>query len=167
MSVAQALRVHGPAVLDELSISQQKVISAITRCRSGALGGVHYRCDGCGRDHWVGRSCGNRHCPACGHEKTQVWIEKQSARLMPVHHFLVTFTVPRELGSVLRAGSDDCRREGYRSLFDASAQSIRDVDAATRSLKDCQLGFFGVLHTWGVIRWSTIRTFTSSFPAAE
>jgi hypothetical protein len=144
-SVADALRTHGPALLDTLSICQQKVISVITRCRTGALGGVHYRCDGCRRDHWVGRSCGNRHCPACGHEKTQVWIEKQRAKLMPVHHFLLTFTVPRELGSVLRG----YQRAGYRCLMDSSAQSIRDVGAATKSLKGCQLGYFGVLHTWG------------------
>jgi len=64
---------------------------------------------------------------------------------MPVHHFLVTFTVPREISSVLRIH----QREGYRSLLDASSQSIRDVGAATKSLKGCQLGFFGVLHTWG------------------
>ena len=121
------------------------MISLITRCRTGALGGVHYQCDGCGREHWVGRSCGNRHCATCGHEKTQVWIEKQRERLMPVHHFLVTFTVPRELGLVLRRHQSD----GYRSLFDASAQSIRDVGAATKSLEGCKLGFFGVLHTWG------------------
>lgn len=62
---------------------------------------------------------------------------------MPVHHFLVTFTVPREIGSVLRV----YQREGYRSLFDASSQSIRDVGASTKSLKGCQLGFFGVLQT--------------------
>jgi hypothetical protein len=144
-SVADALRMHGPALLDALSICQQKVISVIIRCRTGALGGVHYRCDGCRRDHWVGRSCGNRHCPNCGHEKTQVWIEQQRAKLMPVHHFLVTFTVPRELGLVLR----EFQREGYRCLLDSSAQSIRDVGAATKSLRGCQLGFFGVLHTWG------------------
>ncbi len=41
------------------------------------------------------------------------------------------------------------QREGYRCLFDSSADSIRDVGSATKSLKDCQLGFFGVLHTWG------------------
>jgi len=121
------------------------VIGLITRCRTGALGGVHYQCDGCGREHWVGRSCGNRHCASCGHEKTQVWIEKQRDRLMPVHHFLVTFTVPRELALVLRGS----QKEGYRCLLDSSAQSIRDVGAATKSLKGCQLGFFGVLHTWG------------------
>lgn len=144
-TVADALRLHGPAVLNSLSTIQQKVLSLITRCRSGMLGGVQYQCDGCGREHWAGRSCGNRHCTTCGHEKTQQWIEKQRAKLMPVHHFLVTFTVPRELGWVLRK----YQREGYRCLFDASAQSIRDVGAATKSLKECQLGFFGVLHTWG------------------
>ncbi|EMI23495.1 transposase, partial [Rhodopirellula europaea SH398] len=64
---------------------------------------------------------------------------------MPVHHFLVTFTVPREVGLVLRVH----QRDGYRCLFDASSQSIRDVGSATKSLKGCQLGFFGVLHTWG------------------
>ena len=39
--------------------------------------------------------------------------------------------------------------DGYRALFDAGAHSIRDVGSATRSLRGCQLGFFGVLHTWG------------------
>lgn len=149
VSVADVLRVHAPAIISTLSTSQQKVISVIMRCRTGQLGGVHYRCSGCGLEHWVGRSCGNRHCTSCGHEKTQVWIEKQRAKLMPVHHFLVTFTVPRELGLVLRDCSEAERRDGYRCLFDSSAQSIRDVGAATKSLKGCQLGFFGVLHTWG------------------
>ena len=41
------------------------------------------------------------------------------------------------------------QRDGYRALFDASAQSIRDVGAATKSLMGCKLGYFGVLHTWG------------------
>lgn len=146
-SVADALRQFAPAYLqqhvDSISVAQDKVLGAITRCRTGALGGVHYGCVRCQREHWVGRSCGNRHCPNCGHEKTQVWIEKQSAKLMPVHHFLVTFTVPREIGSVLRGS----QRDGYRCLFDASSQSIRDVGSATKSLKGCNLGFFGVLHT--------------------
>ena len=144
-TVADALRTHGPVVIDSLSKIQRKVVSLITRCRTGDLGSVHYQCEGCGREHWAGRSCGNRHCTTCGHEKTQLWIEKQRSRLMPVHHFLVTFTVPRELALVLRGSP----REGYRCLFDASSQTIRDVGAATRSLRNCRLGFFGVLHTWG------------------
>ena len=148
-SVADALRQHAPAYLqcfgDSLPTGHRKVIASITRCRTGALGGVLYHCDGCGREHWVGRSCGNRHCPACGKEKTYAWLEKQTRRLMPVHHFLVTFTVPAELRWLLRGA----QAQGYRALFDAGAESIRDVGSATKSLRGCRLGYFGLLHTWG------------------
>jgi len=149
VSVADCLRQHAPAYLakygDAVPSGHRKVIAAITRCRTGALGGILYACADCGTCYWVGRSCGNRHCPTCGHDKTAAWLEKQSQRLMPVHHFLVTFTVPEELRSVLRA----CQAPGYAALFRAGADSIRDVGSATKSLRGCHLGFFGVLHTWG------------------
>ncbi len=84
-SVADALRQHAPAYLrrfgDAVPMGHRKVIASITRCRTGSLGGVLYHCDGCGREHWVGRSCGNRHCPACGKEKTYAWLAKQTTRL--------------------------------------------------------------------------------------
>jgi hypothetical protein len=51
----------------------------------------------------VGRSCGNRHCATCQHEKTSGWLKRQTTRLLPVPHFLVTFTVPPEVRDVLRA----------------------------------------------------------------
>jgi hypothetical protein len=62
-----------------------------------------------------------------------------------VHHFLVTFTVPQEVRMTLRAN----QRDGYNGLFAAGRDTIRDVAGSTRSLRGCQLGFFGVLHTWG------------------
>jgi hypothetical protein len=130
---------------DRVPLGHRKVISAITRCRTGQLGGTVYECDGCGRAHWVGRSCGNRHCPTCQYDKTAAWLEKQTSKLLPVHHFLVTFTVPKELRMPLRANQKD----GYGGLFTAAAESLRDVAAVTRQLRGCQLGFFGVLHTWG------------------
>lgn len=70
-----------------------------------------------------------------------MWLSKQSDRLLPVQHFMVTFTVPE----VLRGA----QRNGYKVLFDAAAESIRDVGSATRALRGCQLGYFRVLHTWG------------------
>ena len=148
-TVADALRQHAPAYVTKFGaavpVGHRKVISSITRCRTGELGGVAYRCDDCGRVHWFGRSCGNRHCPGCGAEKTTAWLAKQTSRLLPVQHFLVTVTVPDRIGAVLRAH----QRAGYHALFDAGAASIRDVGQATKSLRGCQLGFFGVLHTWG------------------
>ena len=148
-TVADALRQHAPAYLakygEAVPMGHRKVIAAITRCRTGELGGVQYQCCDCPTSHWVGRSCGNRHCPTCGQERTFAWLDKQSRRLMPVHHFLVTFTVPKELRCVLRAH----QRDGYTALFDAGAASLRDVGSATKNLRGCQLGFFGILHTWG------------------
>ena len=148
-SVADALRQHAPAFLAKFGkavpTGHRKVLGAITRCRTGQLGGVLYKCKRCGGKHWVGRACGNRHCPACGKDKTYAWLDKQTARLLPVHHFLITVTVPKGLQSVLRCSQAD----GYRAVFDAGAQSIRDVGAATRALRGCQLGFFAVMHTWG------------------
>ena len=84
-SVADALRQHALAFLAKFGKAvpsgHRKVLGAITRCRTGELGGVLYKCKRCGRKHWVGRACGNRHCPACGKDKTHAWLDKQTARL--------------------------------------------------------------------------------------
>ncbi|WP_200836879.1 transposase zinc-binding domain-containing protein, partial [Rubripirellula obstinata] len=69
------------------------------------------------------RSCGNRHCPNCQKNKTSDWLAKQTDRLLPVHHFLVTFTVPEELRSLLRSN----QREGYTRDLCLWQRTIRDV----------------------------------------
>jgi hypothetical protein len=149
VSVADCLRQHAPAYLetfgDRVPLGHRKVLSAILRCRTGELGGVIYQCDGCGREHWVGRSCGNRHCPTCGTDKTAVWLQKQTQAQLPVHHFLVTFTVPQELRMTLRAH----QRAGYGAMFHAASGTIRKLATNRRFLGTSKIGFFGVLHTWG------------------
>ncbi len=148
-SVADCLRQHGEAFLqqysDRISPQQRKVLSAITRCRTGELGHVILACNGCQRLHWVGRSCGNRHCPNCQHEKTQQWLQKRTDRLLPVPHCLVTFTVPDELRSLLRA----CPPERYDAIFAAGSATIQKLLADPKWLGSANVGFFGVLHTWG------------------
>lgn len=148
-SVADCLRQHGQAYLQQfgqrMPAVHRKVLSAIMQCRSGELGWLIYACPNCRERHWVGRSCGNRHCPACQHEKAQQWLAKQTDRLLPVHHFLVTVTVPDTVGGVLRAHQKD----GYDALFAAGRNTICHRAEKSRYLKGCQLGFFGVLHTWG------------------
>lgn len=149
LSVADCLRQHAPAYIEKfgerMPLRQRVVLSALTRCRTGELGHLVYQCDGCGRQHWVGRSCGNRHCPTCQYEKSQQWLAKQTDRLLPVHHFLLTFTVPQQVRDVLRAHQKD----GYDALFAAGRNTIQRRAEMSRYLKGCQLGFFGVLHTWG------------------
>ena len=104
-SVADALRQHAPQYLktfgDRVPLGHRKVLSYIVRCGTGELGNLRYQCKSCGQRHWVGRSCGNRHCPSCQKDKTVLWLANQTDKLLPVQHFVVTFTVPEELRSVL------------------------------------------------------------------
>ena len=148
-SVAAALRQHAPKYLQtfgrRVPWGHRKVLSHIMRCRTGELGNLVYRCDTCDRKHWVGRSCGNRHCPNCQHHKTAQWLAKQSAKLLPVQHFVVTFTVPQELRPLLRAH----QRDGYDAIFNAGSQTIRTLLANPKYLGTDKVGFFGALHTWG------------------
>ena len=148
-TVADCLRQHGEAFLqqcsEKITLQQRKVLSAIQRCRTGELGHVIFECAQCHHQHWVGRSCGNRHCPNCQHEKTQSWLQKQSDRLLPIHHFLVTFTVPEELRGLLRA----CPNEGYEAIFASGSTTIQKLLANPKWLGSDKVGFFGVLQSWG------------------
>ena len=113
------------------------------RCHTGELGGMRFECCECGKDHTAGRSCGNRHCPNCQQGKTSQWLERQSKRLMPVHHFMITFTVPSELRPILQVHP----KEGYNAIFRAARETLQEL--AKRRLGVASMGMLGVLHTWG------------------
>ena len=72
-TVADVVRRHGAAYLakfgEAIPTEHRKVLAMIANCRTGELGTVVYRCQHCERDHCVGRSCGNRHCPTCQQHK--------------------------------------------------------------------------------------------------
>ena len=148
-SVADALRKFAPAYLgrygDRVPLRHRKVLSLIMRCGTGALGDAYYRCTDCRKHHWVGRACGDRHCPNCQKQKTQVWLQKQTAKLLPVQHFVVTFMVPSELRTMLRAN----QKAGYDAIFNAGQNVIRTLLGNDKNLGSDRIGFFGVLHTWG------------------
>ena len=148
-TVADALRQHADGYLrrygGRMPSEHKRVLAVITRCRTGELGHLRYECDSCRRTHWVGRSCGNRHCPNCQSDKTGVWLAKRTAALLPVPYFLVTFTVPQALRKIVRAN----QRVGYQALFDAGSQTIRALASGPRFIGTDRLGFFGALHTWG------------------
>src|ERR1700739_3360990 len=71
LEVADILRGHGPAWREanrsHVSLEQLKVMSAIERCRTAALGGHVARCENtaCGHTEISYNSCGNRYCTKC------------------------------------------------------------------------------------------------------
>jgi len=148
-TVADVLRRYGGEYLqrfgDRVPAEHRKVLRAITACRTGELGTVFYACASCGRTHAMGRSCWNRHCPTCQQDKTRAWLEKQTARLLPCPYFLVTFTLPAELRSFVRAHPRVC----YAAMFEASGDALKTLAADEKFVGSKNVGFFGVLHTWG------------------
>ena len=93
-TVADVMRRHGAAYLERFGAAMpaehKKVLQTIMACRTGQLGTVLYRCTSCGRQHVMGRSCGNRHCPTCQQDKTRAWLETPdrptaAVSLLPAH----------------------------------------------------------------------------------
>jgi len=132
---------HGGRIPSE----HRQVIHAIMRCRSGQFGFTIYRCQHCGEHHLVNRSCGNRHCPNCQHHKTQQWLAKQTARALPAHHFLITFTVPEQVRGFIRSN----QHAAYHAMFQASSAALKLLAKDERFIGTDLPGFVGVLHTWG------------------
>ena len=67
LEVADIFRDHGAtwrmANAGHVSLGQLKVMSAIERCRTAALGGHVEACEDCGQVRIANNSCRNRHCP--------------------------------------------------------------------------------------------------------
>src|SRR6266516_4282216 len=84
LEVADILRDHGPAWREanrgHVSLEQLKVMSAIERCRTAALGGHVARCENaaCGYTEIAYNSCGNRHCPKCQAAASRQWLATSS-----------------------------------------------------------------------------------------
>lgn len=122
----------------------RRALAAIRRCRTPELGGHVYRCTDCAGSDFAYHSCHHRACPRCGGNRTAAWTAKQESRLLPVSYFLVTFTVPHELRPVFAARPEAM----HAALFRESAVTLQQVAAEWRML-GAELGFVGVLHTWG------------------
>src|SRR5262249_47675163 len=90
LEVADILRDHGPAWRaanrGHVSLEQMKVMSAIERCRTAALGGHVARCEkeGCGYPIIAFTSCRDRHCPKCQAAASRDWLAEREAELLPV-----------------------------------------------------------------------------------
>jgi hypothetical protein len=140
---------HGPQYIHEYGERMPRnhlhVLQALMDCRSGRSGHHLYACDACQHTHLLPSACGNRHCPGCQQQKAQVWLERQEERLLPCPYFLITFTVPQELRRFLRSHQKD----GYGALFSSSANALKKLALDERFVGANQIGFFGVLHTWG------------------
>jgi Putative transposase/Transposase zinc-binding domain len=148
LEVADIFRVHGAAWrkanAGHVSLGQLKVMSAIERCRTAALGGHVARCEDCAHTAIAYNSCRNRHCPKCQGAAAKQWLAKRQAELLPVPYFHVVFTLPAAIAEIAYQN----KAVAYDLLFKAAAETLITIAADPKHL-GARIGFTSVLHTWG------------------
>ena len=124
LEVADIFRDHGPAWrranAGHISLGQMKVMTAIERCRTAALGGHVARCENgaCGHTVIGYNSCRNRHCPKCQGAAAREWLAEREAELLPVPYFHVVYTLPAPISDIAYTN----KAVIYDLLFRASAE---------------------------------------------
>ena len=79
-----------------------KVLRAIARCRTAALGGHLDECTRCAHRAPISyNSCRDRHCPKCQTAARERWIAARRRELLPTSYLHVVFTLPRHLAPVV------------------------------------------------------------------
>jgi hypothetical protein len=147
LEVADLIRIAGDAFIERnrqwIGWKHVKVLLAIARCRTAALGGHLDECTRCGHRAISYNSCRNRHCPKCQTGARERWIAARQRELLPTRYVHVVFTLPRELAPLVLQN----RKAVYDLLFRASAETLMEVARDPRHL-GAEIGFFSVLHTW-------------------
>ncbi len=120
---------------------EQKVVRAVSACRTQELGGHLDRCESCGFERPAYNSCRNRHCPKCQALAKARWLEKQTSELLPVGYFHLVFTLPHELNRLILAN----KKIVLGLLFKAVSKTL--LEFGQTRLKGT-IGIIAVLHTW-------------------
>ena len=147
LEVADIVRYAGQSFIERsrkwINGQHEKVLLAITRCRTAALGGHRDQCSDCGHSAISYNSCRNRHCPKCQGNARLRWLQARERELLPASYVHVVFTLPRELAPLALQN----KRLIYNLLFHASAATLLEIARDPQHL-GAQIGFFSVLHTW-------------------
>ena len=148
MEVADIFRAHGPdwrqSQAGHLSLGQLKVMSAVERCRSAALGGHVRRCQACEQVRIAYNSCRNRHCPKCQASAAQRWLDARQGDLLPVDYYHLVFTLPAPISDIAWHN----KAVIYALLFKTAAETLLTIAADPKHL-GARIGITLVLHTWG------------------
>ena len=127
-----------------LTSYEDKIIWAITSCRTEAMGGRIEKCNHCGHTITLYNSCRNRHCPLCQFMKKEKWILDKKDNILPYQYFHAVFTIPHELNRIVYMN----KKVLYKFLFDMVRKTLLEVSGDKKYL-GAKIGFFSILHTWG------------------
>lgn len=142
--IADIVRRHRGALeaRQPLTSVQGRALSAISLCRTAALGGHVNYCVECGVEEEPSyNSCRNRNCPKCQALAQERWIATRAEAILPISHFHGVFTLPEDLRPLARRHS----REIYDALFRCTSDTLLEMGQSRLGVR---LGLTLVLHTW-------------------
>jgi hypothetical protein len=142
--VADVIRKVGSSFLDSLTRAQRRVLRAIVRCRTAALGGHRDQCVHCGHQSISFFSCRNRHCPKCQVNARERWLKRRQQELLPVGYYHIVFSVPHDLIPLMWQN----KKLLFSLLFQSAGSALLKVAADPKRL-GADIGFLCILHTWG------------------
>lgn len=121
----------------------RKAARALIQCRTSALGGHVQECpEHHYNRHWY-NSCRHRACPQCNRLRLNLWLDRQTDRLVQCGHYHMIFTLPHELCDLwilnVRAMTD--------ILFTAVRDTLFEFFLDERHI-GAKPGIIATLHTW-------------------
>jgi len=144
---AEIFRRHGPESRAtcgaRLLPSHRRAMQASEPCRTEALGGQLSQCASCQEAHDSDPSGKNRHGPTGQNDQAEPWLAHQQRLLVPVTHFLLTFTRPEALRVVARAHQQTIDT----SLLRRAAEALQALAWDPR-FGGGRVGMGGGLHPW-------------------
>lgn len=132
------------AIRQRLSSQGHQVLNHIQACRTSLLGGRLLHCNACQKHYVQYHSCRDRHCPVCGYQASQDWVDARMQDVLPVTYHHLVFTLPHELNPWVTR----YRAVIYRLLFQAAWATLKTFAENPKRLNG-QLGAMLMLHTWG------------------
>ena len=113
-------------------------------CRTPALGGHVYECEGCNESAYAYHACRNRGCPSCGGVRRDIWIEERREEMLPTDYFDINFVLHADLQSLAVFN----KKIFYDIVTVAAQETLKQVGADPQYL-GAQVGGLVVLQTWG------------------
>src|SRR6516162_7079773 len=131
LEVADIIRAVGEVFIEQnrhwLRSKHVKVLRAIERCRTAALGGHLDECTRCGHRAISFNSCRNRHCPKCQTAARDRWIAARQQELLPTRYVHVVFTLPSQLARLALHAADKITLAIFSLHQSASSRLSRKV----------------------------------------
>ena len=166
LEVADIVRAAGDAFIERnrhwLRWKHVKVLLAIARCHTAALGGHLDECARCGHRAISFNSCRNRHCPKCQIAARERWIAARRRELLPTRYLHVVFTLPGRSAPLVL--------QNKKVLYDLCLEPVPKPFSKWPAIRNisAQRLVSSVCYTRGVRSSKFIRTFIVSFlPAAS